>query len=101
MDEKQFNDKIDDKIIAEIRRSGLVVADVTGHRADVYYEAGFATGLGLPVIWTWEEADIENAHFDTRQYNHIVWKDAEDLKTKLVSRIEATGLAHPPRGANA
>jgi len=90
IDEKQFNDKIDDQIISGIRCSGLVVADVTGHRQRVYFEGGFAMGLGVPVIWTCREDDIENAHFDTRQYNHIVWKDAEDLKTKLINRIEAT-----------
>ena len=92
IDQKEFNEKIDDQIIAEIRRSGLVVADFTGHRGGVYFEAGFAMGLGIPVIWTCKKDDIENAHFDTRQYNHIVWQDAEDLKTKLVNRIEATIL---------
>lgn len=47
---------IDDAIIAEIRRSRFVVADFThgasGARGGVYYEAGFARGLGLPVIFT-------------------------------------------------
>ena len=98
IDEKQFNDKIDDQIIAEIRRSGLVVADVTGHRGRVYFEAGFAMGLGLPVIWTCSKDEIEKAHFDTRQYNHIVWQDPEDLKTRLIARVEATGLARVPDG---
>jgi len=38
------NDKIDDFIIAEIRKSGLFIADFTGHRPNVYFEAGFAMG---------------------------------------------------------
>lgn len=90
IDKKDFNDKIDDQIVAEIRRSGLVVADVTGHRAGVYFEAGFAMGLGIPVIWTCREDEIGKAHFDTRQYNHIVWNEAQDLREKLVNRIRAT-----------
>jgi len=90
VDREHFNDKIDDHIVAEIRRSGLVVADFTGHRGGVYFEAGFAMGLGIPVIYTCRETDIKEAHFDTRQYNHIVWSTAADLKSKLALRIAAT-----------
>jgi len=86
------NGKIDDRIIAEIRRSGLLVADFTGNRGGVYYEAGFALGLGIPVIWACknDENEISNLHFDTRQYSHILWDDAADLKTKLFNHIMAT-----------
>ena len=89
MDWEEHNDKICDKIIATIRKSGLLVADVTGHRENVYFEAGFAMGLGIPVIWTCHETDFENLPFDTRQYNHIVWSSSEDLKERLIKRIEA------------
>jgi nucleoside 2-deoxyribosyltransferase len=90
IDRTEHNEKIDDRIIAEIRKSGLLVADFTGQRGGVYFEAGFAMGLGTPVIWTCRNTDIEKLHFDTRQYNHIVWTDAHDLKEKLINRIEAT-----------
>ena len=86
----EHNEKIDDLIIAEIKRSGLVVADFTEHRPNVYFEAGFARGLGLPVIWTCHEDHISAAHFDTRQFNHIVWKDPDDLQERLRLRILAT-----------
>lgn len=90
IDMQEHNEKICDRIIAAIRRSGLLVADFTGHRGGVYFEAGFAMGLGIPVIWTCRDSDIEQAHFDTRQYNHIVWKTPEELRKKLVNRIQAT-----------
>lgn len=90
VDDAQYNEKIDDRIIADIRKSGLLIADFTSHKGGVYFEAGFALGLGVPVIWTCRDTDIPSAHFDTRQYNHIVWKDASDLRDKLVARIEAT-----------
>lgn len=90
IDMAEHNDKIDDRIVAEIRKSGLLVADFTGNRGGVYFEAGFALGLGLPVIWLCREDQIKDVHFDTRQYNHIVWTTPEDLRTKLRSRIEAT-----------
>lgn len=92
VDHVQHNNKIDDQIIADIRLSGLLVADFTGNRGGVYFEAGFAMGLGIPVIWTCSDTkiDVENLHFDTRQYNHILWSTPEDLKVKLQNRIAAT-----------
>ncbi len=92
IDLEEHNEKICDKIIAEIKTSGLVIADFTGQRGGVYFEAGFALGLGIPVIWTCRKNDIGNLHFDTRQYNHIVWETAEELKEKLKNRIMATIL---------
>jgi hypothetical protein len=90
MDLKEHNQKICDAIIAEIRKSRFLVADFTGHRGGVYFEAGYALGLGIDVILTCREDDLEKAHFDTRQYNHVVWKDEKDLFVKLKRRIEAT-----------
>jgi nucleoside 2-deoxyribosyltransferase len=90
IDLQEHNEKIDDVIVAEIKRSGLLVADFTAHRQSVYYEAGFAHGYGIPVIWTCRADHIRAAHFDTRQYNHIVWDTPATLRARLTSRIEAT-----------
>lgn len=101
IDKKEHANKIDDEIIAEIRRSRFVVADFTSElvehggktaalpRGGVYYEAGFAQGLGIPVIWTVRADCIDHVHFDTRQYAHVVWDNPEDLRTKLRNRIGA------------
>jgi len=107
IDRTEHNNKIDDEIIAEIRRSKFVVADFTSDvitkkkfdgsdyreaiaRGGVYFEAGFAKGLGREVIWTVNEDVLPLVHFDTRQFSHIVWKDAADLRSKLAKRISAT-----------
>jgi len=90
VDEIEHNEKICDVIIAQIKKSKFLVADFTGNRGGVYYEAGFAKGLGIPVIFTCKEGEEEYLHFDTRQYNHIIWKDIDDLKKQLKDRIEAT-----------
>ncbi len=82
--------KIDDRIIAEIKESRFVAADFTGHRGVVYFEAGFALGLGLPVIWTCREDSIAELHFDIRQYSCIVWIGADKLRERLSDRIRAT-----------
>ena len=93
IDRKEHTNKIDDEIIAEIRRSRFIVADFThgddGPRGGVYYEAGFAKGLGIEVIFTCRKDALENIHFDTRQYNHIVWEMPEELRRKLATRIAA------------
>jgi hypothetical protein len=90
IDSKQHNGKIDDEIMASIRASRFVVSDFTGSRGGVYYEAGFAHGLGLPVIFMCREGD--ELHFDVRQYNCIFWKqeNLEDAKSQLKNRILAT-----------
>lgn len=90
----EHNGKICDRIIAEIRRSGLLVADFTGQRGGVYFEAGYAMGFGIPVIWTCREDDRSKLHFDTRQYNHIFWQTPQELREKLRDRILAT--VQPP-----
>jgi nucleoside 2-deoxyribosyltransferase len=81
--------KIDDEIIAQIRRSRFVVADFTGHRAGVYFEAGFALGLNLPVIWSCRRDHIDELHFDIRQFNCIDWTEPAELTDRLWKRIEA------------
>jgi hypothetical protein len=94
IDKKEHNNKIDDEIIAEIRRSRFLIADFTCEpknvRGGVYYEAGFAQGLGIPVIWTCKDTAINDLHLDTRQYAHIVWKAPSDLYLQLKNRIGAT-----------
>ena len=93
IDQKPDLNKIDDEIIAEIRRSRFLVADFThgpdGARGGVYFEAGFAHGLGIPVIYTCRKDMVDKLHFDTRQYAHIVWATPEDLCNELKNRIMA------------
>jgi nucleoside 2-deoxyribosyltransferase len=93
IDRKEHSNKIDDEIVAEIRRSRFLVADFTSQRyrprGGVYFEAGFALGLNMPVIWCCRKDLIRQVHFDTRQFNHITWEDAGELRIKLTNRIGA------------
>ena len=89
VDRTEHVNRIDDEIVAQIRRSAFVVADFTEQKSGVYFEAGFALGLNLPVIWTCRDDDIGNLHFDVRQYNCIDWSDEADLARRLQLRIEA------------
>jgi hypothetical protein len=93
IDKKEHINKVDDEIIAEIRRSKFLVADFTCEkdkvRGGVYFEAGFAMALPIPVIWTCSKDSMTDLHFDTRQYNHIVWDSPETLRQLLKARIGA------------
>ncbi len=77
IDKKDHSNKIDDEIMVEIKSAAFVVADFTGQRGGVYFEAGYALGLGKPVIWTCRDAHLQDLHFDIRQYNCLTWKDAK------------------------
>ncbi len=90
IDLQDFNGKICDEIIAEIKRCKFLISDFSGQRGGVYFEAGFAKGLGRPTIFTVKKDDVKKLHFDTRQYNHIVYDSPEDLHKKLYNRICAT-----------
>jgi nucleoside 2-deoxyribosyltransferase len=46
-----FN-QIDDQMRVALRTSRFVVADLTRGNRGAYWEAGFAEGLGRPVIYT-------------------------------------------------
>ena len=103
--ETNFIGKIDDQIISEIRQSRFVIADFThderGARGSVYYEAGFAHGLDIPVLFTCRDDQIEGLHFDTNHFLHLSWPaDApERLIEPLKNRITAN-IGPGPHAAN-
>lgn len=90
VDLEEFNDDVVARILAEIREARFVIADFTGNRNGVYFEAGFALGLSLPVIWLCRDSDIQNAHFDTNHFNHLTWTLGKPFHERLATRILAT-----------
>lgn len=100
-DDPDHSDNLVDRILAAIRQSRFVVADFTCgfvqdndgtevymDRGGVYYEAGFAYGIGTPVIYTCRTDVVKHLHFDIRQFNHLLWKDGDEFARKLQFRIE-------------
>ncbi len=82
-------ESITDKMMADIRRAKFLVVDLTEHRPNVYFEAGFAFGLGKPVIFLVQEDQKDDVHFDIQQYSYIPWSmdNLADLKNRLTQRI--------------
>jgi hypothetical protein len=97
IDRTEHNNRIDDEIIASIKRSRFLVADFTAQRGGIYFEAGYALGIGLCVIWLVRSDQLDDVHFDNRQYNFIRWDPGEwsVLQRALRNRIEATIGAGP------
>jgi len=91
---------IDDQLRVALRTSRFVLADLTHENKGAYWEAGFAEGLGKPVIYTcrkdvWDDFDDNGnrkIHFDTNHLVTIIWdpKDLGDAANKLTATIRAT-----------
>ena len=95
IDSVQHNNLIVGEIMTQIRQSRFMVADFTRHRGGVYFEAGFAKGLGLEVIFLCRHDEFKDVHFDTNHFNHLVWTEVSDLRSQLQGRIEGTIGAGP------
>lgn len=84
---KRQMDRINSKIINEIKNSLFVVAEVSDQKQTVYFEAGYAMGRNLPVIWCVRKNILENVHFERKNYNYISWNTYNDLRNKLYNMI--------------
>jgi hypothetical protein len=85
---------IDNRLRVEIRRSRFVIVDLTNENRGAYWEAGFAEGLGKPVIYTCEQSFFKKSgtHFDTNHHHTIVWQatDLTSAALQLKDTIRAT-----------
>ncbi len=80
---------INDEIIANIKKSKFCIADFTDQKDGVYFEAGYALGKGLKVIYTCQIGSFQKTHFDTNHFPHIIYETPSELKDQLTNKIEA------------
>ena len=87
---------IDDRLRVEIQASDFMVADLSHDNLGAYWEAGYAEGLGKPVIYTCEQKKFEETktHFDTNHHLTIVWH--ADRPDAAASALKATIRATLP-----
>ncbi len=84
-------DKILPRILKGIRHSAFVIADVTETSPNVFYEIGFAEGLGRPIIAT---AKVDTKlPFDIVDTPVTFWSSLEDLKSKLEPLINEVKIS--------
>jgi len=92
--DKQPAGLIDNQIRAAILSGRFVIADLSHANDGAYWEAGYAEGLGLPVIYTCEEGiwNEMKTHFDTNHMVTIIWNAAnlDAAAENLTATIRAT-----------
>jgi hypothetical protein len=84
LDDRPEAGLIDARLRNEIRSCRFLIADLSHANLGAYWEAGYAEGVGKPVIYTCQRsvfegkaADIATPHFDTNHHLTILW-DADD-----------------------
>lgn len=89
--DEHFSEKIMDKALGEIKKSRFVVVDLTGSRGSVFFEAGFAHGLGIETIYVYREQDGEESPLDfyVKHYKCYKYRNQDDLKETLKNAISA------------
>lgn len=82
---------IDNILRVQIRDSSFVLVDLTHENAGAYWEAGYAEGLGKPVLYLCEKRKFEQnkTHFDTNHCTTVLWDKANpDLfREELISTL--------------
>lgn len=71
---------IDNILREQIRDAAFVLVDLTHDNAGAYWEAGFAEGLGKPVIYLCERTKFDSAktHFDTNHCTTVLWSAVDE-----------------------
>src|SRR3954447_16451956 len=82
---------VTEAVLSQIRKSQLLVADYTRAGGAVPFVAGFALGLGIPVVSTCRvDYAVDLRAGDRRGQDMLRWERPEDLAAGLAARIVAT-----------
>jgi nucleoside 2-deoxyribosyltransferase len=86
VDDSNAEERILPAILDSIRRSAFVIADLTESKPNVYYELGFAEGLGKAIIVTAKSGTV--LPFDVKDIPTVFWESQKKLKERLKNRIK-------------
>lgn len=82
---------IDNNMRVQIRDAKFVIVDLTHDNNGAYWEAGYAEGLGKPVIYICEKEkfDTKKTHFDTNHCTTVPWSrdNDEGFRRELTATI--------------
>lgn len=94
VDEVEANERITDRILESIRKAEYVIVDVTHPRPNVFYEAGYAHGIGkLPIYIARTGTHLQ---FDLKDYPTIFFPNMKELKDGLEKRLRALAAHKAP-----
>lgn len=77
----------EDDLIGHVSESKLVIADLTSLSPEVYFAAGYALGLEIPVIWTTKRTGDHKLSVPSPQIRPLIWDTAEELADKLQRKL--------------
>jgi hypothetical protein len=94
IDEPQSNERITDRILESIRRAGYIIVDLTHSRPNVFFEAGYAHGLGkIPIYIARQGSKLE---FDLKDYPVLFFKNLRELKESIEKRLKGLNTSIEP-----
>ncbi|MCQ6557689.1 MarR family transcriptional regulator [Paenibacillus mendelii] len=76
-----------DHIVRLVTESKLLIADLTEPNPEVYYAAGLALGLQIPVIWTIKRGESNQNALPSKLIRPVVWDKGEELAAILEQRL--------------
>lgn len=85
---------IDNNMRLEIRKSCLLLSELTHGNNGAYFEAGFAEGMDIPVIYLCEKSVFDSKdnkikpHFDTNHCTTIIWEKGKE--EEAMKKLKAT-----------
>jgi len=87
---------IDDQLRVAIRKCRFLISELTLGNPGAYWEAGYAEGLGKPVIYTSQKSFFDDPatkpHFDANHCVTVIWDESRlnEAGQKLTATIRAT-----------
>ena len=108
-EQKGASYEIPARVFQEIEQSGLVIADLTDERPNVYCEIGYAKSRGIPFILTfrkkkssrtnppWERKDVDGnkVHFDLAAFRYVTYDNPLNLRDQLAIELDALFESEP------
>jgi hypothetical protein len=88
VDEPEYNERITDRILDSIQRAEYVIVDLSRSKPNVFFEAGYAHGIGKTPVYVAEEGT--KLEFDLKDYPVIFYGSFKELREKLEKRLRAT-----------
>lgn len=97
-DDIEHTGSITKLVLDQIRASSVVIADLTYERPNVYYEIGFAHGIGKQVILTAQVGTL--VHFDLADINCISFESVTELEERIVKRLKGSEIRYTSRSGS-
>jgi len=78
--------EISQKIMEEIEKADIVISDFTLSSRNVYFELGYARGIGRRIIQTARKGT--QLEFDVRSWRTLFYRNATELEEKLLPELQ-------------